>query len=182
MALSSFGFAAVQLCVTSYLVVLLVQQGGLDLVTAGAVFSAAQIGGVLGRIVLGGLADKSKPALILMGLGMTSMALMAAAGLLAPSWPFALKLAVGVSLGTASLAWNGIYLAEVARLAPEGQAGAVTGGALVLTYAGVVVGPPLFALLLDLSGWAVAFAATGGLGLLGGLLILVAARLERGAH
>jgi MFS family permease len=40
--------------------------------------------------------------------------------------------------------WNGVYLAEVARQAPSGMAGMATGGTLVITFFGVVLGPPLF--------------------------------------
>ncbi|MCB1883167.1 MAG: MFS transporter [Geminicoccaceae bacterium] len=178
-ALSSFGFSAVQLCVTSYLVVLLVRRGDLDLVTAGIVFSAAQIAGVLGRIALGHLADRSgRPALVLATLGLASTLLLGAAGLMAPSWAFALKLGLGAALGLASLSWNGIFLAEVARLAPVGQAGAVTGGTLAVTYAGVVVGPPLFALALTGLGWEGACLLAGGLGVMAAALILAAVPAE----
>ncbi|MGC1819285.1 MAG: MFS transporter, partial [Casimicrobiaceae bacterium] len=39
-----------------------------------------------------------------------------------------------------------------ARLAPPGAAGKVTGAASVITFAGVVIGPPSFALLSSLTG------------------------------
>ena len=63
--------------------------------------------------------------------------------------------------GATSIGWNGVQLAEVARQAPEGQAGAITGASGFITFAGVVLGPPLFALLASLSGsYRVAFIAS----------------------
>jgi len=42
-------------------------------------------------------------------------------------------------------------LSELARQAPPGNAGAVTGAAGFITFSGVVVGPPLFAALSALT-------------------------------
>jgi len=46
--------------------------------------------------------------------------------------------------GASAIGWNGVYLAEVARQAPAGQASLATGGTLSVTFLGVVLGPPLF--------------------------------------
>ena len=40
-----------------------------------------------------------------------------------------------------------MYLAEVARRAPEGMASMATGGTLAFTFLGVVIGPPIFGAL-----------------------------------
>ncbi|MBA2673954.1 hypothetical protein [Ramlibacter sp.] len=45
-----------------------------------------------------------------------------------------------------------VYLAEVARLSPPGMASAATGGALAVTFLGVVLGPVLFAALSGATG------------------------------
>jgi MFS family permease len=42
-------------------------------------------------------------------------------------------------------------LSELARQAPPGNAGAVTGAAGFITFAGVVIGPPIFAALSALT-------------------------------
>ena len=55
-----------------------------------------------------------------------------------------------------------MQLAEVARHSPRGQAGAITGASGFITFAGVVVGPPVFALLATLTGsYATGFGAMG---------------------
>ncbi|MGH7226714.1 MAG: MFS transporter, partial [Gemmataceae bacterium] len=61
-----------------------------------------------------------------------------------PAWPLPLVLIVAAALGAVALGWNGVFLAEVARLAPPGGTGTATGGALALTFIGALIGPPLF--------------------------------------
>jgi len=46
--------------------------------------------------------------------------------------------------GASAIGWNGVYLAEVARIAPKGQAGTATGASLAMTYSGVVIFPSIF--------------------------------------
>ncbi|MCQ4313022.1 hypothetical protein NAV33_14090, partial [Pseudomonas stutzeri] len=74
--------------------------------------------------------------------------------------------------GATAIGWNGVYLSEVARLAPPGTAGLYTGGTLFFTYFGVVAGPPLFALIAEASGsLASGYAVFGVLLLAIGLLL-----------
>ena len=54
--------------------------------------------------------------------------------------------------GASAIGWNGVQLAELARLAPPGSAGAVTGASGFVTFGGVMVGPPVFAGLAAASG------------------------------
>ncbi len=71
-------------------------------------------------------------------------------------------IAVSVLFGMTAIGWNGVQLAEVARAAPPGQAGTVTGAAGFITFGGVLVGPPTFALISALtSGYRAAFALFG---------------------
>jgi hypothetical protein len=79
-----------------------------------------------------------------------------------PGWPKFAQGLVCALFGMTAIGWNGVQLAEVARHSPRGQAGAVTGASGFITFAGVVVGPPLFALLAASTGtYATGFAVTG---------------------
>ena len=49
--------------------------------------------------------------------------------------------------GATAIGWNGVYLAEVSRLAGEAEASRATGGSLAITFAGVVATPPIFGAL-----------------------------------
>lgn len=153
LAVCSFFFSAMQLCLTTFLVTYLTKELGFSLVMAGLVLSVAQAAGIVGRLLWGWVADHWISSRILLGLlaiGMASCALLLA--IFAPGWPLAWILVLCAAFGGMAIGWNGVYLAEVARLAPTGQTGAITGGSLFLTYAGVVSGPPLFVGIVSLTG------------------------------
>src|SRR5216683_2603334 len=104
----------------------------------------------LRRLALASLAFSAMQLFCLLGLVMAASA--TALSLVTPGWPVAAIAAVTVVLGASGLGWNGIYLAEVATLAPPGKAGLVTGGALSLTFLGIVIGPALFSVVVEASG------------------------------
>jgi hypothetical protein len=67
-----------------------------------------------------------------------------------------------------------VQLSQVARHAPAGQVGAITGACGFITFAGVVVGPPAFALIATLTGgYRTGFVAFGGICAASGLGLLV---------
>lgn len=162
-ALCSFFFASVQLCLTTYLVLWLTQSYGLDLLAAGLMMAFAQGGGVAGRLLWGWLADRFvAPRIMLASLGVTIGFCALLFALIGPGWPLLVVGLVALTAGATAIGWNGVYLAEVARLAPPGQAGKVTGGTLFFTYFGVVTGPPCFAAILTASGgFSASFLAIG---------------------
>src|SRR5690606_123633 len=96
-------------------------------------------------------------------------------GALAP-W---LVLAVLCAFGAASIGWNGVMLAEAARLSPEGRVGPVAGGVLMLTFLGVVLGPALFAFAYELIGsYADTYAIFALSPLLGSIVVWQGSRAE----
>ena len=153
LAALSFVFSIVQLSLSSYLVTFLTTSLGYSLVAAGAALSMAQAGGVVGRILWGYVADRWLGADRTLALLALAMALCSAGtALLQASVPHALTLVLLVAFGASAIGWNGVYLAEVARRAPPGMAGAATGGTLAVTFFGVVLGPVLFGALSGAAG------------------------------
>jgi MFS family permease len=148
LAACSFVFSIAQLSLTTYLVTYLNEGLAYGLVAAGLALSLAQLGGVVGRILWGWVADRGMGARRMLALLAAVMALSSVAtALLSPALPQWLVLAVLVVFGASAVGWNGIYLAEVARQAPPGLAGVATGGTLAFTFFGVVLGPPVFGAL-----------------------------------
>jgi MFS family permease len=153
LSLASLAFSAMQLCFSAFVVTFLSERVGLTLIAAGAVMATAQAAAIGGRILWGWVADRFVATRQLLGaLGLVMAASAAALSLVMPGWPIAAIAAVTATLGASGLGWNGIYLAEVATLAPAGKAGMVTGGALSLTFLGIVVGPALFSAVVGASG------------------------------
>lgn len=146
LALMSFVFSIVQLSLATYLVTYLTTVLGYTLIAAGAALSAAQAGGVVGRIAWGWVADQWLGPYRMLAALAAGMAVCAGgvAALQAGS-PAAWTVVLLVAFGASAVGWNGVYLAEVARRSPPGQAGVATGGTLAFTFFGVVLGPVLFA-------------------------------------
>jgi predicted MFS family arabinose efflux permease len=160
LAACSMLFSAVQLALGTYLVTFLHGSLGFGLVSAGFLLSGSQLGGVVGRVGWGYASDRwwgpRRTLTILAAL----MALgTVATGALTPAVPLALATAVLMVFGASAIGWNGVYLAEVARQAPPGLAGAATGGTLMFTYLGNVSGPLLFGSIAQAFGFGAAYAA-----------------------
>jgi MFS family permease len=166
-------FGALQLILSSFLVIYLVTVVGHDLMSAGTLLGVSQISGVLGRVWWGYVADRitsPRRLLGLIGVGM-ALACVAAASLdyTGPGW-FALP--VTVLFGATASGWNGVLLAEVMREVKPAEVGFAISGTLMFTYSGVIIGPPLFGVAVTLVGLQGACALVAGLALTGAYLAL----------
>ena len=172
LALSSTTFAATQLSMATFLVTFLTERAGVPLVRAGIVMAVAQGAGVVGRILLGWVADRLlRPGRVLALLGIGMAIASVATGLISSAWPLTSIFVVTAILGFTGLSWNGVYLAEVAVIAPTGAAGAATGGALSMTFLGIVLGPALFSAVVSQSGsYTLGFCIVAAAAFMGGLL------------
>lgn len=162
-AFCSFFYSAVQLTVTTYMVIWLTEVYRMDYLLAGVLMAFAQGAGVGGRLLWGWMADHHvAPRLLLSCLGLVMAACMIGYAMTGPDWALPVIVLIAVASGATAIGWNGVYLAEVARLSPPGMAGMVTGGTLFFTYFGVVLGPPTVAGIIGVTGsFAVAFGAVG---------------------
>ncbi|MET0203776.1 MAG: MFS transporter [Casimicrobiaceae bacterium] len=178
LTLIGFCYAANQVCLMSFLVVFLTEALGWTLVAAGLALTVTTLGGVAGRIVWGFAADRMlAPRAVLGTLGIVACGCSLALAFAHAGWPAAGLLAVAVIFGGTAIGWNGVQLSEVARHAPAGAAGAVTGASGFITFSGVVAGPPIFALLAGLTGsYRAGFVAFGLMSGLGGLMLLLRRR------
>jgi predicted MFS family arabinose efflux permease len=181
----SLVFGAMQLILSSFLVIYLTAAAHLDLVTAGALLGVSQVAGVLGRLAWGFLADRVRPRRVLAVIGILIAFASALAGLFSPNWPIAWITAVVILFGATASGWNGVFLAEIMREVEPGQVSLVTGGSLVFTYFGVLVGPPLFAAMATLFGFDDAFMVVAAIVFVGSAFtlrddLLACRRGERG--
>jgi len=153
-------FASVQGCLLPFLVTFLATEVGFSLATAGLAFSATQTAGFAARVVMGWVADRIgsgiKTLLLLAGGSCLMMLLIST---IAPGWPFWAVAAVGIGAGFASISWNGVYLAEVARLAPPARVGDATAGSTFFVFIAYFVAPIVFSTAVSVVGsYAVCFA------------------------
>jgi len=153
LALVGFAFSSVQVSLTTFLVIYLTEVLQWSLVASGLALTCATVSAVIGRVVWGIVADRwLAPTRALALIGAMAAGSGIAIAFAAPAWPVALVLSLAALYGATAIGWNGVQLAELARRAPTGQAGAVTGAAGFVTFGGVVGGPLLFAGLAGLTG------------------------------
>lgn len=173
LALASLAFSMLQLSINSFLVSHAVIELGLDLVAAGRLMAIVQGAGLLGRVGWGLVGARwVAPGRLIALLGAAMSAFAALLLFLPPGLPAPLLALYGFALGLCGSGWNGVFLAEVARLAPAGRIGEATGGVLMFTFLGLVVGPTLFAAIVQWTGsYGVAFAALSVVSLSGVALL-----------
>jgi len=152
LSIACFAFNGVQQVFTAYFVVYLTQLG-YSLVAAGFIFSVVVAIAVPGRIIWGWLGSfYIAPRLVMAGLAFGMAGSVALTGFFGAGWPL---IAIGVVAGILSataMSWHGILLSETARLAPDGMAGAVTGGVLSFGQMGALLGPMVYSGLLGATG------------------------------
>lgn len=140
-------FSLAQASVTAFTATYLVTQLGKDLGQAGFLIAMMLTASTVSRIGLGWLADRWRrgPLLLCLLLLATSAAITSLIwSANASSWALYGSI---VFVGATSLGWNGIYMAELARLSPPALVGDVTSAANLFGFAGSFCGPLIFALL-----------------------------------
>lgn len=153
LSLMSFCFAFVQLCFSTFGVIMLVEEIGYGLVAAGFLLSLVFATGVAARIVWGWFADLAGDSLlILVALGVVMLICCVLMTFISTAWPGWALLLLFMVFGATAVGWNGLFFAEAARLAPQGQVSPAVGAAMVWNYGGVLAGPALFALAYRLIG------------------------------
>ncbi|KAA2213840.1 MFS transporter [Teichococcus oryzae] len=179
LALLSGAFACLQGSLFAFVVTWLVGKHGLSLPQAGVIFAVMQGAGVTARMALGWVADRSgRPALILASqafIGSLLAVLLALAPAGTPGWTLG---ALAGACGFVAASWNGIALAEVARVAPPARISDATSGVTVVTFLCYFAAPFAFAAGVAALGWTLPLLGMAALPAAMGLL--VAPRLLRG--
>lgn len=153
LAVTAFCFSAIQLSLMTFTVNLIVHDLSKTIIIAGWVISLMHFSGVLGRIFWGSFADHySSGTTTLRVIGMLSLVSSLLLSTVTSQWNFSLVIALLCLFGMCSIGWNGVFLAEVVRMSRPDEIGSMTGMALVFTFAGVVIGPSLFAFLHSYTG------------------------------
>lgn len=162
MAMAAFVFVGLQAIFTNFTVVYLYEELHYTAVEAGAILGLTTLVAVPARIFWGLVASTVMPARPLLGILAAVMAVATAAmGAFSPAWAQWQVSAVCVVIAMTALSWHGVLLSEVARLAPDGAVGRLTGGVLAFGTAGQVASPLLFGALYFPFGYQAAYLAIG---------------------
>jgi MFS family permease len=146
-------FAGLQMCFTAYIVAYLTHDFGYTLAAAGLALACGNFGGIAGRILWGIVADRTRAPRVVLGiLGVVMTAAMWCIAGIGAAWPAAVVLLACLAFGLTGISWNGVQIAETARLSPPGLAAVVSGAGTFITFWGIILMPPLFAAVHDATG------------------------------
>ncbi|MCO5120185.1 MAG: MFS transporter [Burkholderiaceae bacterium] len=146
----SFAYALTQVCFLTFLVSFLSVEHGFALAIAAGVLAAAQVTSVFSRIFFGYVADRwIAPArlLPLLGVGMAVACILL--GRLPADAALAATVAVAMLCALTAVGWNGVFFAELARVAPPGGLAAATGTTQFMTFCGGMTGPVVFSEVIN---------------------------------
>lgn len=153
LASAMFAYTGLQLAFGAFFVLYLVNDIGIGVVLAGVIFAASQGIAVPGRIFWGWVASRfGGLRLILAILGLVMAGAIAVLALIGPSTPVWAIFTAGLVFGLSGISYQGLLLAEIARRAPPGFAGVVTGGAVACAYMGMMSLPALTGAIVAATG------------------------------
>jgi len=138
------------------------------LILAGLLLSVAQAGGMIGRVGWGVVSDhlfggRRKGTLI--GLNVVAFAVILGIAFFTPhSGVFVIGVLVFL-FGLTAIGWTGLHLSLVSEIAGAAAAGAATGFTLAISFFGMMLVPPIFGYLVDVThgylwGWLMLAALT----------------------
>ena len=155
---AGWSLAFVHATVTSFFVTFLSSGVGMPLVHAAFLFAVLQGCAIFGRIIFGAIADwLGSPVRMLKLLAPMSATSGVMLANIAADWSAVAHLAAAVTIGMTVGTWNGLYLAEIARLAPAADVGEATAGSAVFTFTAYLLAPPLVGWLIPRLGYHTTF-------------------------
>ena len=169
-----FALSMMQASLLAYLALYGRDVVGRSAVDAARLLALAQVGGASARLGWGFVSDRAfqsrrRPGIVISA--MLALGAFTVLGLGAVT-PSALLPVVAIVAGAAAFGWVGLYMTLVAELGGSRYAGLLTGIAVTFSWSGVLVGPPLFGALLQLTGsWAVAWLVLAGVALIVALVL-----------
>jgi MFS family permease len=152
--LSGLALSIAQSSVLAYLALYAKETFAVSAVAAGQILALAQLGGTGSRLAWGAISDRvfggrRRPGVVVSALlGAAAYALFA----LGAELPTAAAAPLAVLAGAGAFGWVGLYFALVAEIGGARYAGLLTGVAVAFAWSGVLVGPPVFGLLLEWTG------------------------------
>ena len=137
----------------AYLMTFAVSGLGYSLSAAGVVFAIMQATSVIGRILLGWIADRfGQPRRLLALIGLASGLTSLTMAFVGPGWSYPALCLLAAVAGITVSSWNGVQLSEIARAAPPHLVREASAGATLIIFLGYVFSPVVFALLLATTG------------------------------
>lgn len=151
--LAGLGMVSIQFVLISYLMLYLRDVHGIPLVRGAWMLFATQAAGVVGRVALAAWSDRLPSRLTPVAIS-AAVASLGAVGLAAmqggPS--YGVLLVLSAVIGFFAFGWYGPWVVFVAEAAPGRAVGTTLALAMTANQLAIVVAPPIFGVIYDLSG------------------------------
>lgn len=147
-------YSAIQLSASAYLVLFLKETVQLSVVLAGSFLTVYTLSGVAGRICWGFISDRvfggrRKITLSLIGFITAIMAVLIA--LLVDTVPLWLLYPMVAIFGLSAFGWPSVFITFLAELGGKEQAAATVGLGVSISNLGILIGPPIFGHIVDVT-------------------------------
>lgn len=165
LSVAIMGLTGAQLSLTTYLVLYISDYLLLSAVVAGSFLALSEIGGSLGRVVWGVVSDRffhGRRIPILVIIAVLTAGCAAVFASFRPGVPVWMLVAITLFFGFCVAGFNGIWMNAAAESVEPHLAGIASGFSLSIGSLGVIFGPPLFGLIVDMTAgyrWAWLFVS-----------------------
>jgi len=152
---ASVGLLIVQFSMTTYFVIFLRDIVGISVVNAGGLLAFVNMGGAIGKPVLGVMSDRlfggsrRKPILIA---ALMSLLFSISMQFISSSTPYVVLLVIFAAFGFSAFGWGGLNFVLAAEYTGSEYAGLAVGYTNMIGLLGNIIGPPLFGLIIDVTG------------------------------
>jgi len=148
-------FALIEFCLIMNTVLFLSEIVLLPAAIASGYLAIVEGAGALGKPLFGVASDrllhaKRKPLMVFAGIVSFVCSILTA--FISPGTPTVLLGAVFAMFGLAAVGWGGLFLALTTEMAGRELSGMAAGFGLTMTSLGIIVGPPIFGLIVDSTG------------------------------
>jgi len=169
----SVGFAAVQGSLFTFFTTYLTDALGFTLSLAGTLYAVVQLSSFLGRIIMGFVADllgSIKALLAILGIcSPFGLLVLTSLNIDEPLWILFFKCSL---IGPMIASWNGLFLAEVTRVADMGDVGESTAASTFFTFISYMSAPLIFGFVSFYFSYHLAFAVVGCLAIISFLILI----------
>lgn len=147
-----FVFVGVQMVVSSFTILFLIEVVELSEVAAGGYIALAHASSIFARVGWGVISDwvfRSRRLVVLNLAGLIAVATMASTYFLSPNTPQVYLIIFVVVLGISTLSYHGVWTVTVGELAGTANTGTALGAVNMFMRIGMIIFPPIYGLLVD---------------------------------
>jgi len=144
-----------QFVIISQVSLFLVQGVHLSAVAAGGLVSVVLLASAVGRVAWGAISDTilgGRHLVALFALGIAASIAAATLGFVSDRTPLIMLTALAIALGATAMGWMGLFTVAIAEVTGTERSGTALGTVNTVLRIGMVSSPPLFGLLVDMSG------------------------------